>query len=112
MSLKRGFSLIEALVALLLLFIIVMAVGDSLLLSNLMLRNNAVAFCLQNAASSGLEYVRANPDEVDELVVRCKGMDISVSVSGVPPKGECGEVRAVATYEGQSFTLQDWFCRP
>jgi len=112
MSLKRGFSLIEALVALLLLLIIAVAAGDALLFSNLMLRRNAEAFCLQNAASSGLEYARANPDGDKELVVRCKDMEVLVSVSGVPAEGECGEVSAVATYRGRSFTLTDWFCRP
>ncbi|NPB07215.1 MAG: hypothetical protein GXO03_06405 [Aquificae bacterium] len=109
---RLGFSLVEALVALLVLLVAALALAEGLLFAQLALDRNALTVCLQNAASSAVELKRANPDAPNELSFSCGRFTVRVYFEQAPASGECGPLVAVAVYRGSAFRLEDWACAP
>ncbi|NPB07989.1 MAG: type II secretion system protein [Aquificae bacterium] len=111
MLLGKAFTLIEALITIVIVTFLALFIMNSVLLFPLMVRKDLINFCLQQAAASGIEYARANPAESNTtLTVECKGMRIEVEINGSVPTGECGDVTATASYGSQSFSLSDKVC--
>jgi len=107
----KAFTLVEALITILIVTFLALFIMNSVLLFPLLMRKDIVNFCIQQAAASGIEYVRANPSQVGtQINVRCKGIEITVEITGNVPQGGCGQVTATATYNSQSFSLSDNVC--
>jgi len=108
---KKGFTLIEALISLLILTFLVLFIMNSVLLFPLMVKKDLIYFCVQQAAASGIEHARANPALVNQtLTLECEGMNVEVDITGQVPEGDCGEVVATARYGDYTFEIRDVVC--
>ena len=110
--LTRGFTLIEALISVLIVTFVVLFVLNTVTLFPILIRKDIINFCLRQAANSAVEYKRANPtDPTDTMTISCKGMDIEVSISGgTPPPNDCVDITVTATYRSYSYEIQDKIC--
>lgn len=115
---QDGLSLIEALVALMLLTISILSVMTMITAFPRSTTDDLVLTCLLQAASSGIEAKRAN-HSLGSLNVPCGGRNVSVSISGTPPSTApqpgsgntaCATVTATATYGSKTMTLRDLVC--
>lgn len=113
-----GFTLIEALVSVMLVAILVMGVVGMITAFSKFTRDDIVATCLLQASSSGIEAKRANPS-LSSLQVSCGTLTVTVSISGTPPatppamgsgQSACAEITATATSSGRTMILKDWVC--
>lgn len=110
--LNRGFTLIEALISIMIVTFIVLFVMNTITLFPILVRKDVINFCLRHAANSVVEYKRANPtDTRSNFTISCKGMNIDVSVSGSPPPpNDCTDITVRATYRSFSYELEDRIC--
>lgn len=110
--LGKGFSLIEALISLMILTFVVMFILNSLTLFPILVRKDLIHSCLREAAQAAIEYKRANPTSTDNnLTFRCQNMDIQVSITGsAPPPNECRDITATAQYRNYTYKTQDKIC--
>lgn len=106
---KHGFTLVEALVAVVITFILAIGILGMLNMFIIQLPNRALLTCLIEAASSGVSACRVG------LVldsVSCGSYNVSISIQGncQPPTGECSNITVTAVAEGRSFSLRDTVC--
>lgn len=117
---KRGFTLIETLIALLLVTTAAFASLGMITMFAKTTRQDVLRTCLLQAASSGIETVRANP-VATTLSVPCAGYTASVTVTftgslpaTAPAMGSgasaCTEIVSTATINGKTMELRDWIC--
>ncbi|MCX7913918.1 MAG: hypothetical protein N2511_04965 [Thermodesulfovibrionales bacterium] len=114
----EGFSLVEALIAVLLVVLLVIGVMKMITNFPLATGKDFVETCLLQAASSGIEAKRAN-HSLSSLSVPCGNITINVTITGNPPAvppsagsgtTACATVVATATYGGRSMVLRDLVC--
>ena len=110
--LSKGFSLVEALISVMIVTFIVMFVLNSVTLFPILVRKDVINFCLRQAANSAVEYKRANPtDPTNNFTFTCKGMSIDVNVSGgTPPPNDCTDITVTATYRTYTYQVRDRIC--
>ena len=110
--LNKGFSLVEALISVMIVTFIVFSVLNSVTLFSIITRNDIINFCLRQAANSASEFKRANPtNPVNNFTFSCKDMHINVRVyGGVPPPNRCIDVTIVAMYRSHFYRLRDKIC--
>ncbi len=106
---KSGFSLIEALVAVLISMIVVIGIATMLGFFPIYVRDRTELSCLVEAANSGINACRAG---IVINSIECGSMNVNITIEGscTPPKGECNEIRATATLGERSFSLRDVVC--
>ncbi|MEM1973819.1 MAG: hypothetical protein QXN68_03415 [Thermoplasmata archaeon] len=113
-----GFSLIEAMISVMLVAILIMGVMAMITAFPSSTNNDFIRTCLLQAASSGIEAKRAN-HTLTSLSVHCGGITVNVTISGNPPSSApppgsgssaCATVTATASYSGRSMTLRDLVC--
>ena len=116
---SKAFTLMEALVSIAITALAVYIISNMITSYAAMTRNNYVYSCLIQSATSGLEAKLMNPT-VSSLSLTCGGLPVSVQVIGNPPanpppyigsgtKG-CSTVTSIATYQSQSYSIQDAAC--
>lgn len=110
--LSKGFTLIEALISVMIVTFVVLFVLNTVTLFPVLLRKDLINFCLRQAANSIVEYKRANPtDATDNFTITCKGMDINVRVvGGPPPPNDCVDITVTSTYGTYNYEIQDRIC--
>ena len=106
---NKGFSLVEALVAVIITFIVVLGIATMLGFFPNYVKDRTELSCLVEAASSGISACRAG---IVINSVECGPYRINVTVEGscTPAKGTCGEITATAELGGRTFTLRDVVC--
>lgn len=113
-----GFTLLEALMSVLLVAILVMGVVGMITAFSKFTRDDLLGTCLVQAASSGIEAKRATPT-ISSLQVTCGGYNINVTITGNPPssppsmgsgQSACAEVTATASSSGRTMVLRDLVC--
>lgn len=118
MKKNDGFSLLEALMSVLLVAILVIGVTGMITAFSKFTRDDLLGTCLVQAASSGIEAKRANPT-ISSIQVRCGGYNINVTITGSPPstpppmgsgQSACAQVTSTATASGRSMVLRDLVC--
>lgn len=114
----EGFSLIEAMISVLLVAILIMGVMAMITSFPASTNNDFIRTCLLQAASSGIEAKRAN-HTLTSLNVPCGAITVNVTISGNPPSSPpapgsgvsaCVTVTATASYSGRSMTMRDLVC--
>lgn len=106
--LKKGFSLIEVLVAMLV-FIITIAGGYYIFTHYInMLKERYLISCVVESAYSAMNLCMKGIQPPTE--VTCGNYEISISGSCNLPQGECGNVSVTANAEGFSLTLNGTGC--
>lgn len=106
----RGFTLVEALIALIISFLIIIGIAGLLTSFGLFTKDRALYTCLLEAASSGIEACRAG---VSINSINCGGYTVNIrSIAGScnPARGQCSDVTVTASYAGHSSTLTDTVC--
>lgn len=119
---QKGFSLVESLVAVLLVAIVLIGTIKLITSFAMFTATDTDRTCLLQAASSGIEAKRADPT-ITSLQVTCginnSSLPVSVTISGNPPANPppmgsnqtaCAEITATATFKGKTMTLRDWIC--
>jgi type II secretory pathway pseudopilin PulG len=115
---EAGFTLIEALISVLLVGLLVLGIAGLITSFGKFTREDLVGMCLMQAASSGIEAKRANPT-LTSVDVRCGGYTIRVNITGTPPtnppamgsgQSACADVVATATIENRTMVLRDQVC--
>ena len=110
--LNKGFSLIEALISVMIVTFIVLFVLNSVTLFPILVKKDLINFCLRQAANSAVEYKRANPtNPTNNFTFTCKGMNINVSISGgTPPPNDCTDITVTAAYRTFTYQIEDRIC--
>ncbi len=115
---NKGFSLLEALMSVLLVAILVMGVIGLTTMFTKYTRDDLISTCLLQAASSGIEAKRADPSR-DSIVINCGGLSVNVTITGNPPpqpptlgsgQSACAEITATASVSGRTMVLRDLVC--
>uniref|UniRef100_A0A7C4JSG6 Prepilin-type N-terminal cleavage/methylation domain-containing protein n=1 Tax=Thermodesulfobacterium geofontis TaxID=1295609 RepID=A0A7C4JSG6_9BACT len=113
----KGFTLVEALIAILILSLIVIGVANLITGSIGSTRDRIIMECLVNAANSAIEACRAG---IDLNTYRCGNFNINLSKNQIcanitPPSSfwdaTCREVTVTATYGNYQHRLTDLICR-
>lgn len=106
---NRGFSLIEALVAVAITFFIATSIAGMLTMFGFHSKRGIDMTCLVNAAASGIEACRGGQTI---SAYSCGGLNISISINGscTPAVNQCNQVTATASYGGRQFSLTDFVC--
>ncbi len=106
---NRGFTLIEALIAIVLAFFIVIGVANVVGFFPSSTADRLEMSCLVEGAVSGVEACRAG-----QVInsIQCGGFTVNIDVNGscAPSAGSCNEVTVTATLNGRSFSLKDTVC--
>lgn len=117
---NKGFTLIEVLIAILVLSLIIVSVTHLITGSVVSTRNRIIMECLVNAANSAIEACRGG---ININNYRCggeEGLEIQISIntdcsSITPPldtwDANCREVRVIATYGSKNHVLTDFICK-
>ncbi len=114
----EGFSLLEALMSVLLVAILVMGVIGLTTMFSKYTRDDFISTCLLQAASSGIEAKRADYS-TSSIVINCGGLSVNVTITGNPPaqpptmgsgQSACAEVTATASVSGRTMVLKDLVC--
>ena len=110
--LNKGFTFIEALMAVIILTFIAAAALTSIIILLSAYRKDIVSYCLQQAVYSALEYKRANPTSSEtSLTYTCKGLNINVQIQGnTPQPNRCVQITATASYGVRTFSASDVIC--
>lgn len=105
----RGFTLVEALVAVMVSFLIAVGIAGMITSFGLFTRDNVLYTCLLNAASSAIEACKGG-QAISQ--VNCGSYTVSVGLSGncMPAQGQCSQVSATATARNKSTSLTDMIC--
>lgn len=107
---SSGFTLIEALLSVIIAFFIVIGVANLLTFFQFNLIDRTKISCLVEAAASGIEACKAG-EPINS--VTCNGLEISINVvrgSCTPAPQTCNDIVVSATLEGETFSLQDIVC--
>lgn len=115
---KKGFSLIEGLIAVFFTMVIAISVAGMITNFALLTSKDNILTCLIQGASSGIEFKRANPNS-NSMQIQCGTYTVNVSMTGTPPlsappigsgQSACVEIVSTATIGTNSKTLRDWVC--
>lgn len=106
---NKGFSLIEALIAIAITFFIATSIAGMLTMFGVHSKRGIDMTCLVNAAASAIEACRGGQTI---STYNCGGLNITVSLSGscTPAANQCNQVTATASYRGRQFSLTDFVC--
>ncbi len=110
--LNKGFSLIEALISVMIVTFIVLFVLNSVTLFPILVKKDLINFCLRQAANSAVEFKRANPTSpTNDFTFTCRGMSINVTVNGrIPPPDDCTDITVTAAYRTFTYQIEDKIC--
>lgn len=109
---ERGMSLVEALVAVLLTFILAVFVAGMITSFGHFTRTDKSLLCLIQALESGLQAKKSDPT-ITSYTVRCGSWTINVNLSGGPPASPppyCAQITASASLEGRTMNMVDLAC--
>lgn len=106
---SRGFSLIEALIAVAITFFIATSIAGMLTMFGVHSKRGIDLTCLVNAAASGIEACRGG--QVISTY-NCGGVNINLSLVGscTPANNQCSQVTVTASGGGRQFSLTDFVC--
>lgn len=106
---KQGFTLVEAVITVLLVFILVIGVVTLITAFGKYNADRILLTCLVEGASSGLEACRAKETIT---TIQCGSYTVNISLTGScsPAKNSCNDIIARATIGNRSFSLQDKVC--
>ncbi len=114
---NKGFTLIEALIGILILGLIVISISRLITGSVVSARDRTIMECLVNAANSAIEACRGG---INLNTFECGGLeinlDVSITCSSITPPSEpwdanCREVTVIATYGTKQHRLTDLVCK-
>jgi len=113
----KGFTLVEALIAILILSLIIIGVTNLITGSVSSTRDRIIMECLVNAANSAIEACRAGIDlnryQCGDLNINLEKNETCANIT--PPSSfwdaNCKEVRVTATYGNYQHRLTDLICR-
>lgn len=109
----KGFSLIEALIAIVILAIITISLANLLTRSAFSTRDDFFNLCLLQSAASGLEEVRGNSSLIgNSLNFYCGNLTVIVNLRNSNSYGNCTLVEAEAQLQGtdKRAILRDLVC--
>lgn len=122
--LKRGFSLIEAMVALGVLVMLVVMIMPGIARFIEATRRDFISMCLWESAVSGLHRIKANPNQVGAtFTYRCGAINVTVNsqlISGTLPatppapglnQRACAVARVQAQAQGRTAVVNGPVCR-
>ena len=106
---EAGFTLVEALVAVVLTFILATGILGMLYTFLNQIPHRMLITCLVEGAASGVSACRMG---VALNSLSCGSYSISVSIQGScsPPIGTCSTVTVTASAQDKSFSLRDTVC--
>lgn len=106
---NKGFSLIEALMAVSITFFIATTIAGMLTMFGVHSKKGIELTCLVNAAASGIEACRGGQTI---STYTCGGININVSISGNcnPSQNQCNQITVTASYQNRKFSLTDYVC--
>lgn len=109
----KGFSLIEALIAIAILAIITIILANLLTRSAFSTRDDFFNLCLLQGAASGIEEARGNPSLIGtSLNFDCGNLDVRVTLRNINTYGNCTFVEAEAQLQttNKKAILRDLIC--
>lgn len=109
----KGFSLIEALIAIVILAIITLGLANLLTRSAFFTRDDFFNLCLLQGASSGIEEARGNPSLIgSSLNFTCGNLNVTVILKNIGSYGNCTFVEAEAQIQStnKKAILRDLIC--
>jgi len=113
----KGFTLVEALIAILILSLIIIGVANLITGSVGSTRDRIIMECLVNAANSAVEACRGG---INLSNFQCGGINVHITLSRdcsiltVPTQtwdANCEEIRVTTSYGGRQHVLTDLVCR-
>jgi len=118
----KGFTLIEALIAILLFSIVIIGISYLITNSATYIRDRIITECLVNAANCAIETCRGGLDPTDPNVECgiCGNLTVdinidvdceSISFPTTPWSSECKDVTVTASYGTKQHILRDKICR-
>ncbi len=106
---SKGFTLIEALIAILITTLIVMSMAGLITVLGTKTSDRILLSCLIEGASSGIEACKGG-EVINQIT--CGGFTINISINGncQPPINTCSNVTSTASAGGKTFSLTDKVC--
>lgn len=113
---NKGFTLIEALIGVLILGLIVISITRLITGSVVSTRERIIMECLVNAANSAIEACRGGVSLSD---FQCGAFNIILNIHGncdiQPPSNiwdsNCEEILVTAIYENKEHKIRDYICK-
>lgn len=109
----KGFSLIEALIAIVILAIITISLANLLTRSAFSTRDDFFNLCLLQGAASGIEEARGNSSLIGtSLTFDCGNLEVTVNLRNIGSYGNCTFVEAEAQLQvtNKKAILRDLVC--
>lgn len=111
LRINKGFTLIEALIAILIVAIIATSIAGLITIFGIKTSDRILQSCLIEASASAIEACKHG---VNINQINCAGYRINITVNGNcnpnPNPNTCTEVIAVSFAEGKSFKLEKTIC--
>ena len=118
---RQGFTMIETMIAVALVVILGLSCAGMVSFFARYTKQDTLKTCLVQAASSGIEAVRANPNTTS-LSVSCGDYtaNVNIATSGTLPAmapamgsntSACITVTSTSTIEGKTMVLRDLICK-
>ena len=118
----KGFTLIEALIAVLLFSIVIIGISYLITNSATYTRDRIITECLVNAANCAIEACRGGLDPTDPNVGCgiCGDLTVNINIDvdcenisfpGTPWGSNCRDVTVTVSYGGNQHILRDQICR-
>ncbi len=106
---RTGFTIIEALIAILIVSIIAISIAGLISSFGLETSNRILLSCLMQGADSGIEACRSG-DYISNIT--CGGILVNIQITGncTPPPNTCSDIIVTATAKGKSVSLSDKIC--
>ena len=106
---NKGFTLIEALIAILITTLIVIGVAGLITVFGTKTADRILLSCLVEGATSGIEACKEG-EVINQIT--CGGFTINISISGncQPPANTCSDIISTASANGKTFSLTDKVC--
>jgi len=107
----KGFTLIEALIAILIAAVLSAIVAGVITIFASKTSDRILMSCLIEGASSGINACKSG--NFTNFQIECGGIKVDVEITqGVcnPPEGNCSDVRVTAKAKGWNFSLTDKVC--
>jgi prepilin-type N-terminal cleavage/methylation domain-containing protein len=105
----KGFTLIEALIAILITAILAVIIAGLLTSFAFKTSDRVILSCLVEGASSGISACKGG-NSINSI--NCGGYTVQIEINGncPPAPGTCSEITATAKVKGLSFSLTDKVC--
>ena len=109
MNKDKGFTLIEALIAILITTLIVISIAGLITVFGAKTTNRILLTCLVEGATSGIEACKGG-EVIDQIT--CGGYTVSLNISGncQPSPGTCSDITVTASVDENTFSLTDKVC--